>query len=187
MRRFLTLKHWQLFGILIVLPVFFQTITIGTIISSNFLESRFYYFPLVTILFIGLLFAWLYTLGANLYDKLPPITTLNIARFKLFLVIPIVYILLFSVLAVSIISSITNGEQLHLASYTLIIPLHLFSMFCIFYCVYFIAKALKTIELQRTVTFSDYAGEFILIWLFPLGIWIIQPRINKLFDKSIKQ
>jgi hypothetical protein len=38
---------------------------------------------------------------------------------------------------------------------------------------------------QKPVTFSDFAGEFFLIWFFPVGIWIIQPRINKLFDTNI--
>jgi hypothetical protein len=37
----------------------------------------------------------------------------------------------------------------------------------------------KTIELQREVTFSDFAGEFFLIWFYPVGIWIIQPKVNK--------
>jgi len=58
---------------------------------------------------------------------------------------------------------------------------HLFSMFCLFYCLYFIAKALKTVELQRPVTFSDYAGEFFLLWFYPVGVWILQPRINQIF------
>jgi len=51
-----------------------------------------------------------------------------------------------------------------------------------FYCLYFNAKALKTAELQKPLTFSDFAGEFFLLWFFPIGIWILQPRINKLFD-----
>jgi hypothetical protein len=55
-------------------------------------------------------------------------------------------------------------------------------MFCIFYCFYFTAKVLKTVELQKPVTFNDYAGEFFLIWFFPIGIWFIQPRINRLFN-----
>ena len=63
-----------------------------------------------------------------------------------------------------------------------IIPLHLFSMFCIFYCLYFVAKTFKTVELQREVSFSDFAGEFFLFWFFPIGIWIVQPKINKMIE-----
>jgi len=64
-----------------------------------------------------------------------------------------------------------------------VFPLHIFSMFCIFYAMWFISKAIKTIEFQKPVSFSDYAGEFFLLWLFPVGIWIIQPKINKINEK----
>jgi hypothetical protein len=57
-------------------------------------------------------------------------------------------------------------------------------MFFIFYSLYFIAKELKSVELQKPVTFSDFAGEFFLLWFFPIGIWIIQPRINKIFESK---
>ena len=64
-----------------------------------------------------------------------------------------------------------------------IVPLHLFSMFCIFYSLYFVAKTFKTVELQRQVSFSDFAGEFFMIWFYPIGIWIVQPKINKMIEE----
>lgn len=66
----------------------------------------------------------------------------------------------------------------------IIVPLHLFSMFCIFYCLYFVAKTIKTAELQRETAFSDFVGEFFLIWFFPIGIWFIQPRVNQLAERN---
>ncbi|WP_238388512.1 hypothetical protein, partial [Christiangramia aestuarii] len=63
-----------------------------------------------------------------------------------------------------------------------IIPLHLFSMFCMFYLLYFVSKTIKTVELKRSVTFSDFVGEFFMIWFFPIGVWFIQPRINKIIS-----
>lgn len=65
-----------------------------------------------------------------------------------------------------------------------IVPLHLFSMFCIFYCLYFVSKTIKTVELQREVSFSDFAGEFFMIWLFPIGVWIVQPKINRMMENK---
>lgn len=62
------------------------------------------------------------------------------------------------------------------------VPLHLVSMFSMFYCLYFVAKTLKTIVLQREVSFLDYAGAFFLIWFFPIGIWIDQPTIDKMVE-----
>jgi len=71
-----------------------------------------------------------------------------------------------------------------LGAFAVIIPLHLFSMFCIFYCLYFVAKTIKTVELQREVTFSDFIGEFFLVWFHLIGVWILQPRINKFVQNN---
>ncbi|WP_373551080.1 hypothetical protein [Haliscomenobacter sp.] len=54
----------------------------------------------------------------------------------------------------------------------------------IFYCIYHVAKTIKTVELQRKVTFSDFIAEFFLVWFFPIGVWILQPTINKLAAKD---
>lgn len=185
MKKFLTLKHWQLFGLLMGLPIVFQLITIGSLISSHDPTAMFYFFPIMMILFIGFFFGWFYALGTNLYKKLPQTATMNLTRFKISLLIPVIYLLLISVFMVGMFSYISSDVKPNLAIFALIVPLHLFSMFCIFYCLYFNAKALKTVEWQKPVTFSDFAGEFFLIWFFPVGIWIIQPRINKLFDTNI--
>ena len=50
--------------------------------------------------------------------------------------------------------------------------------------VYFVAKTYKTVELQRQVSFSDFAGEFFMIWFYPIGIWIIQPKLNKIIENE---
>jgi hypothetical protein len=131
-----------------------------------------------------LFFSWFYTLGTQLHKKLPQTAAMNLTKFKTFLFIPVIYIFAISIFMTGLFSSISAGEEPDLGTFALIVPLHLFSMFCIFYCLYFIAKALKTAECQKYVTFRDFAGEFFLIWFFPIGIWIIQPRINKLFEAS---
>ncbi len=183
MTKLLTLKHWQLFGLLVGVPIVFESITIGSIISGNS-GAVIYIMPVIMILFMVLYFGWFYSLGANLYKILPESVTMSLMRFKIFLFIPVVYIIFFSVFIFGMFSRSLSGLQPDPSMFTWIFPIHLFSMFCIFYCLYFIAKALKAVELQRPVTFGDYAGEFFLIWFFPIGIWIIQPRINKLFEPA---
>ena len=185
MTKLLTLKHWQLFGLLVGVPIVFQFIIMGSVIASNNPTTMLLFFPIMMILFVGLFFGWFYALGTNLYKKLPPTATMSLTRFKIFLFIPVAYMLLISLFMTGLFSNLSNGGQPNPSIFALIVPLHLFSMFCIFYCLYFNAKALKTVELQKPVTFSDFAGEFFLIWFFPIGIWIIQPRINNLFENSI--
>lgn len=190
MKRFLTLKHWQLFLLFIGVPIIFQFIaTVSIVTSINPTDTNpivtIVIFPIMMVLFIGLLFGWLYSVGVNLYKKLPVAASMNIVRFKFFLFIPVVYMLLLLVFMFGMSSNTYSGGQADVVVLILILPLHLFSMFCIFYCLYFNAKVLKAVELQRPVTFGDFAGEFFLIWFFPIGVWIIQPRINKLIDVDL--
>jgi len=135
-------------------------------------------------LYLGLFLGWFYSLGTNLHKKLPETVNMNLKKFKIFLLIPAIYMVLFTFYMSSIFSNVSTGIEPNPAIWGIIFPLHLFSMFCLFYCLYFISKELKAVEWQKPVTFSDFAGEFFLIWFFPLGIWIIQPRINKLFENN---
>jgi len=184
MTKFLTFKHWQLFVLLMGIPMIFQIISIGSIVSSNDPTAEFKFFPIMMILYLGLFLGWFYSLGTNLHKKLPETVNMNLKKFKIFLLIPAVYMILLSFYMSSMFSNVSTGIEPNPAIWGIIFPLHLFSMFCLFYCLYFISKELKAVEWQKSVTFSDFAGEFFLIWFFPLGIWIIQPRINKLFENN---
>ena len=190
MNIFLRLKHWQLFGLLIGIPFVFQIVGMMAIIVSQDPTMMFTVFPLIMILFMGVFFGWFYTLGINLNKKLPDTVKMNLTTFKWFLFIPIAYITFFSIFMSGIFINLFEGGEPNpiaiASSFAIIFPLHLFSMFCIFYCLYFVAKSLKAVEWQRPVTFSDYAGEFFLIWFFPIGVWFIQPRINKMFDDTLQ-
>ncbi len=180
--KFLTLKHWQLFGLLIILPVVFESLLIGSLVSGTPPGRVMYFFPFMMVLFGAFYFGWLYALGSHLHKKLPSFAAMNLVRFKIFIFIPVIYMLLVSgFMAVTFVGT-SEVPRLSPAVVALIIPLYIFSIFCIFYTYYFCAKALKTIEWTRPVKFSDFAGEFFLLWFFPVGIWFIQPRINRLFS-----
>jgi hypothetical protein len=79
-------------------------------------------------------------------------------------------------------NSETPDFALIAAAMAIILPLHLFSICCIVYCLYFVAKTFKTVELQRETTFSDFVAEFFLIWFYPIGVWVLQPKINRMVD-----
>jgi hypothetical protein len=187
MTRLLKLKHWQLFLLLMGIPIVSQIFMVQAMMNSirnNKPPDIFIPFSIMMICVIAIFFGWFYALGTNLHKKLPESVSMNLNRFKFFLLVPVIYLLL-----ICLIVSFAFTDQEIVANYfaasaIIIVPLHLFSMFCIFYCLYFISKELKSVEWQRPVTFSDYVGEFFLIWFFPVGIWIIQPRINKLFDEG---
>jgi hypothetical protein len=195
MSIFLRAKHWQIFLLLFVIPFILQTVMMG-ILFSNLIRNPnpalvfdyLKFFPLIMILVMGTLFSWFWAVAINLQKLVPADVKMKVTKFKVFFFIPIVYLLLI-VTAVPIIASsqFTNFKDPSpiFFVFAFIIPLHLFCMFCIFYCLYFVAKTFKTVELQREVTFSDFTGEFFLIWFFFIGVWIIQPKINKLVEPPV--
>ena len=97
MNFFLRLKHWQLFGLLIGIPFIFQIFAMTTVIVSQDPAKMFTAFPLIMISFMGVFFGWFYALGVNLNKKLPDTVKMNLTKFKWFLIIPIVYIVFFSI------------------------------------------------------------------------------------------
>ena len=194
---FLKAKHWQLFLLTFGIPIFFQLFMMGFIVSSMSEElnpgpemffNYFKFIPLVTLVFAGVFFGWFWSVATGLQKKIPTTVKMKVNRFKVFFFIPLVYILFITLFMVfSINGLITQGAKVNsvlIGSFiAIIIPLHLFSMFCIFHTLYFVAKTFKTVELQQEVRFSDFAGEFFMIWFFPIGIWIVQPKINKMTEE----
>ena len=185
MKKLLTLKHWQLFCLLIVLPFILQLIHWSIAIVTMDMKWFFLLFPLVTLLCMAVYLGWIYTLGTQLVKKLPPGVRMNIGVFKILLAIPAIYITSIAVMIGFLpeMPALASDEDA-MKTIQLILPLHLFSMFCMFYSIYFNAKALRSAELKRKVSFSDFTGEFFLFWFFPVGIWLLQPRINKLFEAA---
>jgi len=187
MERFLKAKHWQLFILMIGLPFFTQIITILVGFFGDF-DTAVYLSPLSTILYLAFFMGWFWSIGSTFHHMVPETVKLNLKRFKSFIIIASVYVILFSTYtqfqAAGIIESDTVSASSMLWSFAIIFPLHLFSMFCIFYALWFNAKTIKSIELQKNVSFPDYAGEFFLIWFFPIGIWFIQPKLNKLLKEK---
>lgn len=175
------MKAWQLFVLLIVVPFVLYSGLMVYVFTGNHFDSLFRLFAMIIFLFTGLLFGWIYVLGINLFKKMPSSLSSGLTKFRIAICIPAMYILLISIF-MSLTLPTANPPQLSILA--LIIPLHLISMACILYCLYFVAKALKTAEWQQPVSFSDYLGEFFLLGFFPVGVWLIQPRINKLFSQT---
>lgn len=187
MERFLKAKHWQIFLMTFGIPFIIQILSIPMIFLGNNPMIMMNVFPIIMILFIGGLLGWFWSIGVGLQSEIPGNVTMKVKKFKILLIIPLIYILLISIPMSSLFNGVfENGQKPDTSMIGgllgVIIPLHLFSMFCIFYCLYFVAKTFKTVELQREVSFSDFAGEFFLFWFFPIGIWIIQPKINKMIE-----
>ena len=66
------------------------------------------------------------------------------------------------------------------ASMALIFPLHILAMIALIYVLAFTARNVMMAERQSPVSFFDYSGPFFLIWFFPIGVWFVQPRVNRI-------
>jgi len=200
MEIFLRAKHWQLFLLTFAIPFMLQIVMMASIFSHLLHQPNnvpdvtevFSYLkllPVIIVLYMGTLFGWQFSVATGLQKMVPAGVHMKVKKFKIFFFIPIVYIALILIFVSFILSTgFSNSPTVAYGFYVfipflVIIPIHLFAMFCIFYCLYFVAKTFKTVELQREVTFSDFVGEFFLVWFFPIGVWIIQPKINKMIKE----
>lgn len=188
MKKLLTLRHWQLFLIMVVLPLTIHMTVMWLAIAGRNWRLLFTVLPWVISCFTILYFGWMYTLGTHLVQKLPPGVRMNVNRFKILLSIPLVYLGVIGIAMMKFPAQTWAGESdVSMMAGQAIALLHLGSLCCIFYVLYFNAKALRSVELQKEASFSDCFGEFFLYWFFPVGIWILQPRINKLFETQEKK
>lgn len=58
------------------------------------------------------------------------------------------------------------------------------SLIAMLYAMEFAVKRLATLEQKQQVSFPAYIGSFFLIFFFPIGVWFIQPRVNRLLGNN---
>ena len=203
MKFVLHLKHWQLFLVTFGIPMalyiclfiamFFTMMTNGLGGDPDFPVAL-----IVFGIFIGLawftgvltLMIWFFQVATGLYAKRPAGSSLKIKRFYFAYFFPMIYLAIFIIcmLGFTAYASTHANEMKDPASFMwiflVVFPLHLFAMACGMYVLYFVAKALKSYEQQRNPELGDFVGDFVLTWFFMIGVWFIQPRINKIFSEQ---
>ena len=61
--------------------------------------------------------------------------------------------------------------------------MHMFSMLGIFYGIWYTARQLKSLLENEDADFMIFSSTFFLLFIFPIGIWLIQPEVNQLYYK----
>lgn len=198
-KLFLKAKHWQLFTLVFALPIALQVIMMvwmfSTLVNNpnpdpTFMFNYMKIVPFIMILVLGVNFGWSWSVAIGLQNKVPQNVTMKVKKFKIFFFIPLVYLSLITLFFAIFINtgyfaSVSTVLGFGLWLLIVIIPLHFFAIFCMFYNMYFVSKTIKTVELQREVTFGEFIGEFFMIWFFFIGIWILQPKINKMSEEWV--
>ena len=171
---FLRAKHWQIFLLLVVVPTIAQFAAIGympTRIRSwrDFGIAGFVFLGAMELYLLCYL-TWFRSMGLFLVSIEKPALRMKSAFFHFAFFYPAIYIVIFVFL-------ISDPPA---PAYAIVTP-HLLCMFCLFYLIYFVSRSLVMIETGKPVPFSEYAVPFFLLWFSPLGVWIIQPKVNRLY------
>ena len=164
---FLRAKHWQIF---LLLTVWFVLSPIALFGSGKGL----YAFVAITVVYAVSLFAWFWSMGSFFNSILERRLRLGTGFFRFALIYPVFYVFVFFIFFV-------NASP---ALFLVIFPLHLFAMFCTLYSLYFVSKSLVLAETGNPAPFRSYLGILLLLWFFPIGVWILQPRVNRLYREK---
>lgn len=209
---FLRAKHWQIFVPLLAIPIL-TMIVFGIIMGAVLVNTRpdnfadlqwiFYFMPIVMILAAGTQFLWQWNVAVNLRKYIHCDT--RMPRIKLFRVTFFLPFLFFFLMPVMMSNFIGDMEStMHSSRFGGASPSvnpaeilgfffgiffsYIVMMFCVLNNVYVVSKTIKMAELQRKVSFSDFAADFFLIlFVFPVAIWFVQPRINKIVSSELEQ
>ena len=164
MEKLLSAKHWQIF-ILVLVGLFLGNLKIDNDAA------------LTSILrILGILIYAIYplTVGHFMQEYVPKKVDLN---HSFFLINMFLWITVYS-----IVTAISDGQGM---TFHGLVALPIFYVFyAILHSFAFPAKTLKTVELGRKVSFGEYVGDFFMFLFLPLGIWFLQPRINKIIGKN---
>ena len=202
-KQFLQAKPWQIFLFIIIIPISILGIVIklamidadSTIYSDAFFKI-YWWIPLLILVVYGLRFAWIWSIGVGLNKHLPKGVWMNVKKFKWFLRITISYYTIVLCWLSYVFLEISNQptekfgegsgpETIFLNCLVLIILIQMFANYATFFSFHFIANTVKSIQLGRVLSTNMYIG-FLIGFIFPyIGVWFIQPVINKIEDGTL--
>ena len=181
---FLRARHWQIFLLIFLVPV--AIVLAGLIMVSHQLSTGilFYAIPVAIALSQVSYYGWMWAVGS----KLMPANGARVRLFRLFVFIPIVLIVLILVFWLSGATMFSLGSysvvSVLYGSLLVVLPLQMANVLTMLYCFMFVARVIKEAGSGRGAAFEDYFREFVLVALLPLGIWFLQPRVNKLYKAN---
>lgn len=178
MKIFLEWKAWQIFLLIVIFPFATQSLIMKAFINSADVAPGLLVnvMPLIMLIFIGIYLLWFWSLGTELNKIVPEGIRLKASRFKFGIKFCAIYIVAFQMFFIAT----ANGNSFGVLM-SIILILHIVAIYFMFYSIYFISKNLVAFENHENDKSASSKGTFFLMWFFPLGIWFVQPRINKMY------
>ncbi len=170
MKEMIRLKHWHIFSIIAIgyimsyiLPT--TNFKIGGVTSIEFAA-------IATIITLILLFSYTLTIGLFLNN-----IKSNPYQFKNWVLIIAILCCILGYSDLSLQRLKIDNEFIPFWIGLILTPL---TFWGVCYAYYSVAKSLKSNELDREAKFSECIIDAITIFALPIGIWFIQPRINRI-------
>ena len=167
---FLGAKHWQLFLLSVALTALqvFALLSDATLIGDPAITKTF-----CASLDMLFLLGWMWAVGTFLNSRLTGTPLERDAMpFHIALVAPFALSLVADLVGVQTSGSTPPPWSMALTAITLA---------CLFFDISFVADLLRRVEKKQAGGFGGMAANFFSIWFFVIGIWRIQPRINRLY------
>jgi len=156
MKSILRLRHWQIFPILLA----------GLFLSNFTIDDNQTLTTILSITGATICFLWPLLIGIGLYKFLPEEINLN---YNLFIINSFIWITAYIVFAI-------------IYDMTLNFLPGFYLFYAFIHYLTFPARTLKSIEKGEKAVLGEYIGDLLLIIFLPVGIWFLQPRINKVIE-----
>ncbi len=170
MSFFLKLKHWELF-LMLALPTllcFLFDIPFKPLVVAS-----------IGLFLMLVLFGWMFSIGSWANRRLPESRRRSPLPFAVGLALPLVYLLMYIFLYIPLLQSGSPPTRPPIW----LLPMHMMSMVGVFYGIWYTAKSFKSLLENEDADFMIFSSTFFLLFIFPLGVWIIQPNVNSLYAR----
>ncbi len=189
MKWILKAWHWQVFSGIFIIPIIL--IVLGLVLAQVTFNPGyiFLFVPIAMSFGQAVVYIWIWATGSALIKRDRSNIVKNKTLFRFFALLP-AFILVSTLLfwlygaVVYIMGTLSIAEILY-TSLFLVFALQFLVIVSILFCFNFIARLLNVVEEKRDVSFDKYFSDFVLAVIFPVGIWYLQPRINKLTWSSV--
>jgi hypothetical protein len=129
--------------------------------------------------------AWLYFTGKQLHTQFPAGITVPPGALFLALLLPVSF-MGFIALKFTKDYLINDERFINIHRGSDILPSQAFffgAVLGMLYAIYFVARSIKTVEEGKRIPFYHCLDMFVAVLFFPIGIWVVAPRLNKIIAK----
>jgi len=188
MKFLLDVKHWFIFFCAFIVPALVILYGYYQVkVDVKNMTLWLYLIPIGIAIMQMVIYGWLWVVGSKLTD-IVPVDSSKVAAYKGIIIVP--FFTLVAILAFWVIipfmfplSKLSSADMMVLFT-TGAVVIQGFFIISFLYCFYLLSILLKQNEVMDYVDFKECFKEFFLILFLPVGIWFLQPVINKTLGKA---